>query len=185
MKTESMKNLFIPVRLLGVMTVLTGILYPFSLIAVGRMFPEQAGGSIVKRGGTPLGSKLLAQKIESPRYFQPRPSAADFATMPGGASNLGPTSLALAQAVASRRAAWGPDAPDELLTASGSGLDPHLSPEAAAYQIHRVAEARGISPDRVDSLVKKFTDGPQFGFLGESRVSILELNLSLDDTGTP
>lgn len=167
------------------MTILTGILYPLSLVAMGRIFPEQASGSLIVRNGKPVGSALLAQKNDSPRYFQPRPSAADFATVPGGASNFGPTSAALAKAIADRRSIWGQDAPVDLLTASGSGLDPHLSPEAAAFQVRRVAEARKIPAANVLSLVNKFTDGPQFGFLGEPRVRILELNLALDDSGNP
>jgi len=180
-----MKNLLISLRLLAVMTVLTGILYPLSLVAVGRIFPGQAGGSVIVRGGKPVGSSLLAQKNESPRYFQPRPSAADYATVASGASNLGPTSAALAKAIAERRALWGPDVPVDLITTSGSGLDPHLSPEAALFQARRVADARGIPIADVVLLMKKFTDGPQFGFLGEPRVRILELNLSLDDSGNP
>ena len=180
-----MKILATSLRLLVVMTILTGILYPLSLVAVGRIFPDQAGGSLIIRNGKPLGSALLAQKVESPRYFQPRPSAADFSTVPSGASNFGPTSASLAKAIADRRAIWGRDAPADLLTASGSGLDPHLTPEAAAFQVHRVAGARKIPDADVLSLVKKFADGPQFGFLGEPRVRILELNLALDDSGNP
>ena len=180
-----MKTILISLRLLALTTVLTGILYPLSLVAVGRIFPAQAGGSLLRHDGKVVGSALLAQKNESPRYFQQRPSAGDFATVPSGSSNRGPTSAALAKAIADRRAAWGADAPADLLTTSGSGLDPHLSPEAAAFQVRRVAEARGISPDRLQAFLKKFSDGPQFGFLGEPRVRILELNLALDDNGTP
>ena len=178
-----MKNLNISLRLLGLMTVLTGILYPLSLVAVGRIFPDQAGGSILTRSGHAVGSSLIAQKNESRRYFQPRPSAGDYATVPSAASNFGPTSAPLAKSIADRRAAWGPDAPVDLLSASGSGLDPHLSPEAAAFQARGVAEARGIRVDDVLELIKKYTDGPQFGFLGEPRVRILELNLALDENG--
>ncbi|MFZ4774419.1 MAG: potassium-transporting ATPase subunit KdpC [Terrimicrobiaceae bacterium] len=180
-----MKNIFITLRLLAVMTVLTGILYPLSLLAVARFFPAQAGGSVIMHQGRLVGSALLAQKNESPRFFQPRPSAADYATLPSGASNLGPTSAVLARAIAERRAFWGPDAPVELLMTSGSGLDPHLSPEAAAFQASRVAEARGVPEAGVLELIKKLTEGPQFGFLGEPRVRILELNLALDDSGNP
>lgn len=180
-----MNPLFVSLRLLGLLTVFTGILYPLSLVAVGRIFPGQAGGSMIVRDGRPVGSALLAQKNESPRYFQPRPSAADYATVPSGASNFGPTSGALAGAIAERRTFWGPDAPAELLTASGSGLDPHLSPEAAVFQARRVAEARKIPVGEVLNLIKKYTDGLQFGFLGEPRVRILELNLALDDSGKP
>ena len=180
-----MKTLAISLRLLAVMTILTGVLFPLSLVAVGRIFPDQAGGSLIVRNGKTVGSALLAQKNESPRYFQPRPSAADFATVPSGASNLGPTSAALAKAIAERRAVLGRDAPIDLLTTSGSGLDPHLSPEAAAFQARRVAKARKIPDADVLALVNKFTDSPQFGFLGEPRVRILELNLALDDSGNP
>lgn len=180
-----MKNLIVSLRLLGVLTILTGILYPLSLVAVGRLFPVQAGGSLIVRDGQAVGSALLAQKNESPRYFQPRASAADYATVPGGASNLGPTSATLAVAVAERRVVWGSEAPPELLTTSGSGLDPHLSPEAAVFQALSVAEARKMPLEEVLALVKKFTDAPQFGFLGEPRVRILELNLALDDRRKP
>jgi len=180
-----MKNLVVSLRLLGVLTVLTGILYPLSLVAVGRFFPVQAGGSLVWRDGRPVGSALLAQKNESHRYFQPRPSASDYATVPSGASNLGPTSVALAGAISECRTVWGSEAPSEMLTTSGSGLDPHLSPEAAAFQARRVAEARKLPIGEVLAQVKKFTDNPQFGFLGEPRVRILELNLALDDSGKP
>jgi len=179
-----MKNILISIRLLGLMTLVTGLLYPVSLVAVGYLFPSQAGGSLLRKDGQLIGSELLAQKNESPRYFQPRPSAGDYATVASAASNLGPTSAVLAKAIADRRAQWGTDAPFDLLTTSGSGLDPHLSPSAAAFQMGRVAEARGIRPDHVEALVKKFTDGPQFGFLGEPRVRILELNLALDDSHT-
>lgn len=180
-----MKNLLISLRLLGLMTVLTGILYPLSLVAFGRLFPDQADGSLIRSNGKTVGSSLLAQKNESPRFFQPRPSAADYATVASGASNLGPTSAALASAIAERKAFWGPGAPEELLMTSGSGLDPHLSPEAAAFEAPRVAEARKIPLGDVLDLVKKYTDGPQFGFLGEPRVRILELNLALDDHRAP
>lgn len=180
-----MKNLIISLRLLLVLTILTGVLYPVSLVVFGCIFPEQAGGSLILRDGKPVGSALLAQKNESPRYFQPRPSAVDYATVASGASNLGPTSATLAKAISDRRVFWGKDAPEDLLTTSGSGLDPHLSPEAAVFQAHRVAEVRGIPETGVLALIKIFTDGPQFGFLGEPRVRILELNLALDDKGKP
>lgn len=180
-----MKNLITSLRLLLILSFLTGFLYPLSLVLVGCLFPDQAGGSLIVRYGRPVGSALLAQKNESPRYFQPRPSAADYATVASGASNLGPTSAVLAQEIAERRAFWGHGVPEDLVTASGSGLDPHLSPEAAAFQTPRVAAARGIPEATVQALVKNFTDGPQFGFLGEPRVRILELNLALDENGKP
>lgn len=180
-----MKNLIVSVRLLVVLSLLTGLVYPLSLVVVGFAFPWQARGSILVRDGQPVGSALLAQKNESARYFQPRPSAADYATVASGASNLGPTSAALAKAISDRRSVWGPTAPEDLLTTSGSGLDPHLSPAAATFQAARVAQARAIPVQDVEALVRKFTDPPQFGFLGEPRVRILEINLALDDLGKP
>lgn len=180
-----MNHLLTSIRTLLVLTVVTGLLYPLGLTALARVFPSQADGSQITRGDVVVGSKWLAQKNPSPRYFQPRPSAGDYATVASGASNLGPTSAVLANAVAARKAAWGDDAPTELLTTSGSGLDPHVSPEAAAFQIPRVAKARGLSEETVAALVGRHTEGSQWGFLGEPRVNILLLNLALDDTGRP
>lgn len=180
-----MKNFFISLRLLAVLTILTGILYPASLIAFGMLFPEQANGSLVYRQGRVIGSKLLAQKNESPRYFQLRPSASDYATVPSGASNFGPTSKVLREAIEKRRTVWGNNAPVELLTTSGSGLDPHISPETAYFQAPRVAAARGMALNEVRAIVEKYIESSQFGFLGEPRVSILQINLALDDASLP
>ena len=163
------------------LTLLTGIIYPLALTGLAQvLFPDQANGSRVFENGKLIGSDLIAQKFTSPRYFWPRPSAADFATVPSGASNFGPTSADLKKMIAARRAEFGRNAPDDLLTASGSGLDPHISPEAAHFQTARVAAARHLDPVRVADLVARLTEGPQFGFLGEPRVNVLRLNLALD-----
>ena len=139
-----------------------------------------ASGSVISRDGQAVGSALLAQKFESDLYFWPRPSAGDYATVPSGASNLGPTSEALKKAIAERRAKFGADAPEGMLSASGSGLDPHISPEAAMQQINRVAKARNLNPERVGALVKAAIEAPQWGVFGEPRVNVLALNLRLD-----
>ena len=171
-----MKTILESLRVLLVLTVLTGIAYPLVVTGIARIaFHEQATGSV-----GPNGSKLLAQKTESPKYFWPRPSAADYATVASGASNKGPTSADLAKSIAERREKFGKDAPDELITASGSGLDPHLSPAAAKYQAPRVAAERKITVERANALIDELTEGPQLGFLGEPRVNVLALNQALD-----
>lgn len=168
-------------RALVVLTILTGIAYPLLVTAVARLaFTEASGGSVIRHGERIVGSKLLAQKMDDPRYFWPRPSAADYATVPSGASNLGPTSAQLAEAVAKRREALGSAAPADLLTASGSGLDPHLSPAAAKYQAARVAQARNLPLDQLLALIERMIEPPQYGIFGEERVNVLALNLALD-----
>src|SRR6202011_2202610 len=127
-----------------------------------------------------VGSDLLAQKFENPKYFWPRPSAADYATIASGASNKGPTSADLKKSIDERRAKFGNDAAVDLLTASGSGLDPHISPEAARSQIPRVAAARKMSIQQIAALVDQTIEQPQLGFLGEPRVNVLRLNRGLD-----
>ncbi len=176
-----MQSILPALRLLLVLTALTGFLYPLAVTGIARLACwDAAAGSLVVRGGQIVGSALLAQKSEGPSFFWPRPSAAEFATIPSGASNLGPTSDALKKLVAERRAKFGADAPDELLTASASGLDPHLSPAAATQQAPRVAAARGLSIEEVTALIDRLTEGPQLGILGEARVNVLALNLALD-----
>jgi K+-transporting ATPase ATPase C chain len=177
-----MKTMLESLRTLLVLTLLTGVIYPVVVTGVALLaFRRQAGGSLVVRDAQPAGSGLLAQKFESPRYFWPRPSAGDFATIPSGASNQGPTSADLAKSIAAARGHFGPGAPDELLTASGSGLDPHLSPAAAKFQAARVAAARNLPVDTVNALIERLIEPPQFGFLGEARVNVLSLNLALDE----
>jgi K+-transporting ATPase ATPase C chain len=176
-----MKTIVQSLRIYLVLTLLTGIFYPAVMTAIAQfVFPARANGSPVVQNGKLIGSDLLAQKFESLQYFWSRPSAADFATVPSGASNKGPTSADLKKSIDERRGKFGNDAPVDLLTASASGLDPHISPEAARAQIPRVAAARNMPPQKIEQLVAQITEAPQLGFLGEPRVNVLRLNLALD-----
>ena len=176
-----MKTILQSLRAVLVFTLLTGALYPVIVTLLGRAaFADKADGSLINANGKIVGSTLLAQKTESSRYFWPRPSAADYATVASGASNKGPTSADLVKAIAERRAKFGADAPAEMLTASGSGLDPHISPAAAQQQIARVAAERKLPAEKIAALVATHTEGPQWGVFGESRVNVLTLNLALD-----
>ncbi|WP_306590596.1 potassium-transporting ATPase subunit KdpC [Geothrix sp. 21YS21S-4] len=178
------------------LTAVTGIAYPFAVTSVARLiFPRQAEGSLLRREGKVIGSEWIGQSFTSPRNFWGRPSAtvdADGKPLPynggnSGGSNLAPSNPALAEAVRARIAALraadpgaaGP-VPVDLVTASGSGLDPHISPAAAEFQVARVARARGLAEAPVRELVAAHTEGPQLGFLGEARVNVLQLNLALD-----
>lgn len=183
------------VSLLLLMTVITGLVYPFAVTGLAQLlFPHQANGSLILRDGKPAGSTLIGQSFTEPRYFWGRPSATapqPYNGTASGGSNLGPTNPALTSAVKQRIAALraadpGDDAPVPvgLVTASGSGLDPEISPAAAQYQVQRVARARGLPPAEVQRLVDRYTRGRQFGVLGESRVNVLELNLALDKLAT-
>lgn len=177
--------------LFAALTVLTGVAYPLVVTGIGQLaFPEEAGGSLVLRDGRPVGSALIGQNFSDPKYIWGRPSATT--PMPNnaaasGGSNLGPMNPALAEAVTGRiqalRAAdpgnTGP-VPVDLVTASGSGLDPHLSVAGAQFQAARVARARNLPLARVQQSIDRHTEGRLFGFLGEPRVNVLRLNLALD-----
>jgi K+-transporting ATPase ATPase C chain len=177
--------------MLALLTVLTGVVYPLVVTGIAQLaFAHAANGSLIERDGKPLGSELIGQPFSDPKYFWSRPSAtspfADNSASSTG-SNLGPTNSALTDAVkqridALRAADPGNTAPVpvDLVTASGSGLDPHISPAAAGYQVARVARVRGMSAQEVEKLVAAATEGRTFGVLGESRVNVLKLNLSLD-----
>ncbi|WP_133650627.1 potassium-transporting ATPase subunit KdpC [Paraburkholderia flava] len=187
-----MKNLFRPmIVLFAVLTAITGLAYPAVMTAVGQVaFNSQANGSIIERDGKVVGSALIGQQFDAPQYFWGRLSAT--APMPynaagSSASNLGPTNPALSDEVKGRidaLKAAGTDmsqpVPVDLVTSSGSGLDPEISPAAAEYQIDRVAKARKMNPNDVTALVDRYTRGRQFGILGEARVNVLQLNLALD-----
>lgn len=165
-----------------------GLLYSLAGTALGRgLFPRQATGSIVSVGGKAVGSSLLAQPFADPRYFQPRPSAAGYNPMSAAGSNQARTNPDLRKrieettaAVAARDGIAAQDVPGELVTQSGGGLDPDIGPAGAQVQIARVARARGLDPSVVAALVAANTRAPQFGVLGQPRVNVLELNLSLD-----
>jgi K+-transporting ATPase ATPase C chain len=178
-------------RVTLVTLLLTGVAYPLVVTGVARvLFPRAAGGSFVTdERGSVVGSELLGQRFENAAYFQPRPSAAGqgWDAQASGGSNLGPTSRKLQEQAAARLDALakanpdGPGAPPvELVTASASGLDPHLSPAAALWQAPRVARARGVALERVRSLVEEQVEGRDLGVLGEPRVNVLLLNLALD-----
>lgn len=183
------RNLFVACAMTAVTTVLFGLVYPVLVTGLAQIvFPEQANGGLIYRDGRLVGSRLLGQPFSSPGYFRSRPSAAGpagYDAAASGGSNLGPTNRALVDAVrarieAVRRDNPGAKVPIDLVTSSGSGLDPHLSPDAAAFQVPRVARERGVSEAEILALVAGATEGRDLGFLGESRVNVLVLNLSLD-----
>ena len=190
-----MKKLLRPaISLFVVLTLITGVVYPAVVTAIGGVaFSDQAKGSLVRRDGQVVGSSLIGQSFSDPRHFWSRPSAtspmANNAANSGG-SNQGPLNPALVDAVkgrveALRKADPGNAAPIpvDLVTASASGLDPHISVAAAEYQVARVARERGLAPDAVRAAVARHTEGRQLGFLGEPRVNVLALNLDLDGGG--
>lgn len=174
--------------LLVLLTLLTGFLYPLALLGLGQvLFPHQANGSLIREGDRVVGSALIGQNFAEARYFHPRPSAAGdgYDASASSGSNLGPTSAALAGAIEERIAAaraegvTGP-VPADMVTASGSGLDPHISPANALAQVARVAAARRLPAERVRALVEQSIERPTFGVLGDPHVNVLLLNRQLD-----
>src|SRR5258707_10949331 len=183
------KNLKISILMTIVTTLLLGIVYPFVVTGLAQLiFPKQANGELITQNGKIVGSRLIGQPFSSPGYFRSRPSAAGAAGYDAGnsgGSNLGPTNKMLIDRVSGdvqKLQAENPNVPVpmDLVTTSASGLDPHISPEAAAFQIPRVSRERGMAENDVRALVEKHTEGRQLGFLGEPRVNVLELNLDLD-----
>jgi len=177
--------------ILIVLSILTGIVYPLVVTGIAQgVFPKQANGSLIERDGKAVGSTLIGQPFGDPKYFWSRPSATSpypYNAANSGGSNQGPLNPALADAVKDRIQALQKANPDnkapvpvDLVTTSASGLDPHISPAAAEYQVARVAKARGLAADKVRALVAEHTQGRQLGFLGEPRVNVFELNLALD-----
>lgn len=184
-----MKNQFRPaITLLALFTLITGVVYPLVMTGLAQViFPHQANGSFIIVDGKAYGSELIGQQFSDPKYFWGRPSAANYNGAASSGSNLGPANPALLDSVQARIDALHAADPGnplpipvDLVTASASGLDPHISVAAALYQVRRVASARGWSEAEVRSLVEKYTEGRLFGFLGEPRVNVLLLNLALD-----
>ena len=183
---------FIPgIRIALVLTILTGLLYPGVVTGLCQLlFPQQANGSLIARNGRILGSSLIGQNFSRPEYFHPRPSAAGrdgYDSSASGGSNLGPTSKKLidrAKAEIEKFRQQNPEyhgpIPVDIVTASASGLDPHISPASAYAQSGRIAKARRLSIDQVNRMITQFTEGPSLGFLGNARVNVLRLNWALD-----
>jgi len=188
MKTQ----LLISIKIFALFTVLCGIVYPLFITGIAQVaFPEKANGSLIIQDNKVIGSELIGQKFDQDNYFWSRPSATNYSTMPSGGSNLGPSSEKLKQQVAERTAQWNaanpteaPEKiPSEMLLASASGLDPHISPKAALLQVDRIVKVRNLNDTQKQQLLKSITElseAPQFAFLGENRINVLALNLELD-----
>jgi K+-transporting ATPase ATPase C chain len=175
------------------LTLLLGVIYPLAMTGICQLaFPRQANGSLVTAQGKPIGSSLIGQNFAKPEYLQPRPSAAGndgYDPMASGGSNYGPTSQKLIDRIKAAESKFRKDNPDyhgpipaDLLTASGSGLDPDISPDSAAAQAPRIAKARGIPLGQVSRLITQYTQQPDLGLLGEPRVNVLAVNLAVDSS---
>jgi potassium-transporting ATPase KdpC subunit len=183
-----MSTFVIALRVTVVTLVLTGLLYPLAVTGAAQvLFPSRADGSLISEGGEIIGSRLIGQAFTNPGYLQGRPSAAAYDAAASSGSNLGTTSKKLADRAAAdekRLLAENPDArgpiPADLLAASASGLDPHVSPAAALWQVPRIARARKVAPERIRAVLETHIEGRELGFMGEPRVNVLEVNLALD-----
>jgi K+-transporting ATPase ATPase C chain len=184
------KQLIVAIAYTIVTTVIFGLGYPLLVTGLSQLlFPKQANGSLIVKNGQVVGSRLLGQSFSADKYFHPRPSNAGsgYDPLASGGSNLGPTNQALVTRVEQDVARWqkenpGVPIPSDLVTSSGSGLDPDISPASAAFQVARVANARGASQDQIRTIVAKHTQGRQWGIFGEARVNVLEVNLDLDES---
>lgn len=183
-----MKQIWVSLRFLFLFSILLGLVYPLLVTGVGKLiFPTQTSGDFISKEGRVIGAKNIAQKFEKEIYFWSRPSAVDYNPLSSGGSNQGPTSADLKKSVAERTEKLKKahpeqgEPPQDLIFASGSGLDPEISPDAAAYQSLRVARARGLDIAKVQTLIQNITTNRQWGFLGEPAVNVLKLNLALDE----
>lgn len=186
------KQIIITIKYFVLITILTGVVYPLFITAVSAVvFPGKASGSMIEKDGKVIGSKLIGQKFTGNKYFWPRPSAINYNPMPSGASNFGPTSATLKKAFDERKNNFvekngisdASIVSNEMFFASGSGVDPHISPESAMLQVKRICRSRGFNNEqkqRVIGLIDSLMQYPQFGFLGNSVVNVLLLNLQLD-----
>jgi K+-transporting ATPase ATPase C chain len=185
------KNLVVAIRFTLITTVVFGLVYPLVVTGISQwIFPKQANGSLIVKDGQVLGSRLIGQAFSGEKYFHSRPSAAGngYDATASGGSNLGPTNQALVTRVQQEVAKLqqenpGVAIPADMVTTSGSGLDPEISPASAEFQMARVAKARGISVEELRKIVAKHTQARQYGLFGEARVNVLELNLDLDASG--
>lgn len=188
--SATLRQLYAGLRLLAVMTVVLGVVYPLGIFVVGRVIPDRADGSLVRVDGEVVGSALIGQEFVGDQWFQSRPSAGGYDTTASGASNLGPNEADLIADVTRRRAQIAAregielaDVPADAVTASASGLDPDISPAYARIQVERVARSRDLSVETVQELVELHIAGRGLGFLGEPHVNVLELNVALAELG--
>jgi K+-transporting ATPase ATPase C chain len=189
MKTQ----IWIAIKIFFLFTILLGVAYPMTITGIAQIiFPAKANGSLIVQGNRVIGSELIGQKFDTTIYFSSRPSATDYSSLPSGGSNLGPTSMKLKQLVTDRKTqfiefnqlAESEVVPSEMLFASASGLDPHITPKAALLQVERIAQARKLDNSQKQQLlnsIAELTESPQFLFLGEIRINVLNLNRSLDE----
>ena len=182
-----MKTIWQSIRMLAVLSVLTGLVYPLVMTGLAqKLFPGKANGSIIRQNNVPVGSELVGQPFSSDKYFWPRPSAVSYNPLPSAGTNLGPTSSVLRDSILARAERFGAPVevvPSDLLQASGSGLDPHISTEAARFQVERIVQARNLdqsSRTALLSLIEERIENPTLGIFGMPRVNVLRLNLALD-----